>query len=113
MTDMVRVKNFIDGEWVVDENEDTLPLFNPSTGKQIGEVPIASSATVEAAVKSSHAAYQSWRKLPITQRAGYMFALRAAMQDRMEALAQSIAIDQAKHISEARGEVQRVNGWTS
>jgi len=34
--------------------------------------------------------------------------MRQAMIDRTEELAVAIALDQAKHISEARGEVQRV-----
>lgn len=108
MTDSIRIKNLINGEWVTDSNEKTVPLFNPSTGEQIGEVPIASQKSVEAAVKSSHEAYLKWRKLPIGKRVSYIFALHAAMKESLESLAQSIAIDQAKHISEARGEVQRV-----
>ena len=108
MTDSIRIKNLIDGEWLADDNEATVALYNPSTGAQIGEVPMSSAATVEAAVKSSHAAYLKWREVPIGKRVGYIFAIHTAMQDKLEKLAASIAIDQAKHISEARGEVQRV-----
>ena len=108
MTNSIRIKNLIDGEWLVDDNEATVALYNPSTGAQIGEVPMSSTATVEAAVKSSHAAYLKWREVPIGKRVGYIFAIHTAMQDNLEKLAESIAIDQAKHISEARGEVQRV-----
>ena len=57
MADSIRIKNLIDGEWLVDEKEETVALYNPSTGAQIGEVPMSSPSTVEAAVKSSHAAY--------------------------------------------------------
>lgn len=108
MTDAIRIKNFIDGEWLSEEGEKTVALYNPSTGVQIGEVPMSSPASVEAAVKSSHKAYQTWRKTPIAKRTSYLFALHNALQDNLEKLAKSIAIDQAKHISEARGEVQRV-----
>ena len=65
MADTIRIKNLIDGEWVIEANEKTLPLYNPSTGEQIGEVPVASQTSVEAAVKSSHEAYLKWRKMPI------------------------------------------------
>ncbi|MEZ5537061.1 MAG: CoA-acylating methylmalonate-semialdehyde dehydrogenase [Thiolinea sp.] len=108
MSELIRIKNFIDGEWVTEADEKTLPLYNPSTGEQIGEVPLAAQATVRAAVQSSHAAYLQWRKVPLGTRVGYIFALHEAMQQSKESLAVSIAIDQAKHISEARGEVQRV-----
>jgi len=108
MADSIRIKNLIDGEWLVGDNETTVALYNPSTGAQIGEAPMSSAATVEAAVKSSHAAYLKWREVPIGKRVGYIFAIHTAMQDNLEKLAVSIAIDQAKHVSEARGEVQRV-----
>ena len=62
MADFMRIKNFIHGDWVADENEETQPLYNPSTGGQIGEVPVSSRESVEAAVKSSHEAYLTWRK---------------------------------------------------
>ena len=54
MSDIIRIKNLIYGEWAVNDNENTVPLYNPSTGAQIGEVPMSSPATVEKAVKSSH-----------------------------------------------------------
>jgi malonate-semialdehyde dehydrogenase (acetylating)/methylmalonate-semialdehyde dehydrogenase len=108
MVDSIRIKNLIDGEWLADDNETTVALYNPSTGAQIGEAPMSSAATVEAAVKSSHAAYLKWREVPIGKRVGYIFAIHTAMQASLEKLAEAIAIDQAKHISEARGEVQRV-----
>jgi len=63
---------------------------------------------VEAAVKSSHTAYFKWRQVPIGKPAGYIFAIHSAMRNNLEKLAQSIAIDQAKHISEVRSEVQRI-----
>jgi malonate-semialdehyde dehydrogenase (acetylating)/methylmalonate-semialdehyde dehydrogenase len=105
--EFTRVKNFIDGEWIEEKDVEYVPLTNPSTGEIIGEVPLSSEATSLAAVDSSHAAYQSWKRLPLGKRMGYLFDMRQAMMDRKEELAVSIAIDQAKHISEARGEVQR------
>ncbi|MGD0267337.1 MAG: CoA-acylating methylmalonate-semialdehyde dehydrogenase [Candidatus Methylomirabilota bacterium] len=106
--EFVRVKNFIDGEWVAESGAEYVPLFNPSTGEQIGEVPLSSKETSQAAVNSAHKAYDSWRRLPTSKRVNYLFRLRSAMEEHAEELAFSIAIDQAKHISEARGEVSRV-----
>jgi malonate-semialdehyde dehydrogenase (acetylating)/methylmalonate-semialdehyde dehydrogenase len=106
--EFTRIKNFIDGEWVEEVGVEYVPLYNPSTGEQIGDVPLSSAETSKAAVESSYAAYDSWRKLATGKRVGYLFDLRKAMQENFEELAFSIAIDQAKHISEARGEVMRV-----
>ena len=108
MAGSIRIKNLIDGEWLADDREETVPFYNPSNGKQIGEVPMSSPSTVEAAVKSSHSAFLTWRKTSVGKRVGYIFDLHTAMQENLEKLAESIAVDQAKHISEARGEVRRV-----
>ncbi len=105
--EFTRVKNYIDGEWAEETGVEYVPLFNPSTGEAIGEVPLSSDETSLAAVDSSYAAFEGWRKLPLGKRMGYLFDMRQALMEDQEELAISIAIDQAKHISEARGEVQR------
>ena len=106
--EFIRVRNFIDGEWVEETGVEYLPVFNPSTGEVIGEVPISSRESGLRAVESAYNAYDSWRKLPISSRVSYLFKLHKAMEEHAEELAVIIAIDQAKHISEARGEVFRV-----
>jgi malonate-semialdehyde dehydrogenase (acetylating)/methylmalonate-semialdehyde dehydrogenase len=103
-----RVKNFINGEWVEETGVEYVPLYNPSTGETIGEVPLSSEETSLAAVDSAYSAFETWRKLSLSKRMSFLFAMRQAMVDREEELAVSIAVDQAKHISEARGEVRRV-----
>lgn len=106
--EFVRIKNFIGGKWVDETGVDTVPLYNPSSGEQIGEVPLSKPETSQAAVKAAHEAYAGWRSLSVGKRVRYLFDIRQAMIERAEDLAVSIAVDQAKHISEARGEVQRV-----
>lgn len=106
--EFVRIKNYIDGKWVEESGVDYEPLYNPSTGEVIGEVPVSSRETSVAAIESAHKAYDSWRRQSIGKRVGYLFALREAFEKNLEELAFAIAIDQAKHISEARGEVLRV-----
>jgi malonate-semialdehyde dehydrogenase (acetylating) / methylmalonate-semialdehyde dehydrogenase len=103
-----RIRNFIDGEWVEETQASYIPLYNPSTGDEIGEVPISTADTSAASVKSAFDAYSTWKRLPLCKRVGYLFEMRQAMLRRQEELAFAIAVDQAKHISEARGEVQRV-----
>lgn len=103
-----RIRNFINGEWIEEKEVEHVPLYNPSTGEEIAEVPLSSEKSSIAAIDSSYAAYESWRTLPLSKRMGYLFAMRQAMVDQEEELAVSIAVDQAKHISEARGEIRRV-----
>ena len=107
-TSPILIKNFINGNWTSSPEAKFTPLYNPSTGEQIGEVPLSTAKESEAAMASAHEAYAGWRRTPLDKRVGYLFALREAMVKNLEKLAQSIALDQGKHISEARGEVMRV-----
>ncbi|NNK14718.1 MAG: aldehyde dehydrogenase family protein [Desulfofustis sp.] len=104
----IQIKNFIHGEWVEETGAESVPLFNPSTGEHIGEVPLSSEKTSKESIDSAYSAYDSWRKLSLSKRMGYIFDIRQAIIDREEDLAVAIATDQAKHISEARGEVRRI-----
>ena len=104
----IRIRNYIDGQWSEAGVEGFAPLYNPSTGEQFGEVPLSSQKVSQEAVESSFVAYTSWHKTPIAKRIGFLFSMREAVIRRMEDLAVSIAVDQGKHISEARGEIQRV-----
>jgi malonate-semialdehyde dehydrogenase (acetylating)/methylmalonate-semialdehyde dehydrogenase len=71
-------------------------------------VPLSKPETSILAVQSAHAAYDAWRNTTVSNRVSYLYKIRQAMIDQEEELAFAIAVDQAKHISEARGEVQRV-----
>ena len=46
----IRIRNFINGEWVEETSAEYVPLYNPSTGAQIGEVPLSRPETSTAAV---------------------------------------------------------------
>lgn len=107
-TPYYKIRDFINGEWIDNHTLETAPLYNPSTGAVLGEVPLGNVDSSRAATAAAAAAYPAWRDTPLPKRMDYIFAMHAAMVERKEDLAQAIAIDQAKHISEARGEVQRV-----
>ena len=101
------IKNFINGQFCEPEAKNE-PLYNPSTGEQIGTVPISGPETAEAAIATAAEAYKTWHLMPIAKRVSFLHKIHSCMERDVEKLAYSIAIDQAKHISEARGEVHRV-----
>jgi malonate-semialdehyde dehydrogenase (acetylating)/methylmalonate-semialdehyde dehydrogenase len=103
-----RIRNFINGQWREEAGRAAVPLYNPSTGEQIAEVPMSGPETAEEAIATAHAAFPVWRKLPIARRVSFLHRIRECMVRDLEKLACGIALDQAKHIAEARGEVQRV-----
>lgn len=103
----LKIKHYINGAWKEETGVKTEPLYNPSTGEVIGEVPMASSELAKEAIAIADEAYKTWSKLPVAKRMTYIYKIRQGMVTTRK-LARAIAYDQAKHISEARGEVQRV-----
>ncbi len=105
---MYQIRNFINGKWDSASGCETEPLFNPSTGKVIGAVPMSTPDISNQAVQAAALAYPAWSATPLPKRMDFIFKIYNAMRDNLEDLSQAIAEDQAKHISEARGEVSRV-----
>lgn len=106
--DYIDVRNVIGGEWSRPATEERLPVYNPSTGEEIGNVPLTPAEEVERAVDVAAEAFTQWRQVDAGRRCKYLFAIRNKMVAYQEELAQIIARDQAKHIADARGEVGRV-----
>lgn len=104
----IRIQNHINGEWEDEVGGQYVPLRNPSTGQVIGEVPISSPETSRRAVAAAAAAFPAWKAMPLPKRMNYIHLMHQALKDNLEALAQAVAVDQGKHIAEARGEVGRV-----
>lgn len=103
-----KIRDYINGEWLDAASSASAPLYNPSTGALIGEVPLGNSERSRAATAAAAEAYPAWRDTALPKRMDYLFAMHSAMVANKEMLALAIAEDQAKHIAEARGEVQRV-----
>ena len=62
----------IDGKLTPGTSGQTFPVYNPSTEEEIGRAPIAGAEDIDAAVRSSHAAFREWRETPAAARAAVM-----------------------------------------
>ena len=57
-------KCLIGGAWVAPAGGQTLPLMNPSTGEQIGEIARGQEADVDAAIDAARRAFEGgWASL--------------------------------------------------
>ena len=64
-TEIKRVKNHINGEWVESTGTEVEAVPNPGTGKIIAYVPLSPKEDVEKAVEAAKAAYKTWSKVPV------------------------------------------------
>lgn len=89
------------------EAERSGQVFNPATGKQTGQVPFASAATLATAVDAAEAAQPAWRATGMAKRAGVMFRLREIITARKRELAALITAEHGKVLDDAAGEIDR------
>src|SRR4051795_7256009 len=102
-----RISHWIDGALVAGTAGRTSPVFNPATGQQSGEVALASSAEVSAAVASAKAAAQEWRGASLSRRSAILFAFRELLHDGADELAKIVTAEHGKVLSDAHGEIAR------
>src|ERR687898_322523 len=104
---LTRIKHWIGGEPVEGTSGRTGPVFNPALGQQTGEVDLATTEEVGAAVAAAKAAFAGWRATSLAKRAELMFAIRELVHERREEVARILTAEHGKVLSDAMGEVTR------
>jgi malonate-semialdehyde dehydrogenase (acetylating)/methylmalonate-semialdehyde dehydrogenase len=83
------------------------PVFNPSLGRQVREVGLATVAEIDLAVRAAHEAAPAWAKLPALRRARVLFRFKTLLDQNAKALARLLSAEHGKTLADAEGEVQR------
>ena len=81
--------------------------INPATGETLGSYPYESEAQLDAALDRATAAFRTWRRQPVSQRAERLLALAGALRDQAEEMAQMITLEMGKPIAQARAEIEK------
>jgi len=100
------IPHIVAGERVSPQGR-TGPVFNPASGRQSGEVALASAAFVNEAARRAQAAQRGWRDTRLGKRQQVMFRLREIVASRAEELARIITAEHGKTVDDALGEVAR------
>lgn len=103
-----KLKLLIDGEWVESKSTNIEPDTNPATDEVIAEFPSATKDEAVAAVEAAHKAFQSWRDVPLRDRAYMLFSMHGKFRQHFEDLCRVLTQDHGRTIGEARGSVARV-----
>jgi acyl-CoA reductase-like NAD-dependent aldehyde dehydrogenase len=86
----VKDKIFIGGEWVEPSGADPIEVVNPTTEETIGRIPGCSPVDVDRAVEAARQAFESWSQTPREERAGYIAAIAAGLNERGDEIAATI-----------------------
>jgi len=94
----------VDGRWI--SRDDAFPSLDPSTkDRVIGRYSRATPADVESAMAAATRAFESWRHVPVQERAGYLLKAAAVMRRRKFELAATMVHEVGKNWAEADGDV--------
>ena len=107
LKEIVKIQNYIDGDWVESESSEAREIINPATLKKVAEVPEGCTEDMQAAVDAAADAFPSWRKTTPLTRARYFFRLKTLLEENFETLARVCTMEHGKIIDESRGEIRR------
>ncbi|MDP3168141.1 MAG: NAD-dependent succinate-semialdehyde dehydrogenase [Hydrogenophaga sp.] len=96
---------FIHGQWREAAAGETLAVFNPATGKEIGRVAHARKADLDLALEAAQKGFETWRDMPPITRSKIMRAAAALLRERAGETARLLTLEQGKPLAEAKGEV--------
>jgi malonate-semialdehyde dehydrogenase (acetylating)/methylmalonate-semialdehyde dehydrogenase len=104
---MIACPVFIGGEWRTVPGLATSPVFNPSRGEIIAEVPLGGAELVNEAVETAAAAFPAWRDTPVVERTRVMFRYRQLVEENFDRLCATVSREHGKTLAEARGSLFR------
>ncbi|HJY91255.1 MAG TPA: aldehyde dehydrogenase family protein, partial [Candidatus Acidoferrum sp.] len=84
--------------------------INPSTGEQIETFSFYNSSEIEGVLVRAEKSFQSFRKLPVHQRAQLLSHLAETLRKNQTQLAKVITTEMGKILSEAEAEVEKCAG---
>lgn len=97
-------KMFIDGASVAASLGAKIPIFDPTSGEQITEVPAATVDDVDEAVKSARRAFESeeWRGLKPASRERLILQLAAALEAHANEFAEIESVNSGRTVVNTR-----------
>src|SRR5688572_16347287 len=99
------IKHFIAGAWTEGSGRDTLAIVNPATEEEIGRLPVAAAADLDAALAAADQGFQHWRDVPAYDRFKIMRRAADLMRERAKAIGRILTLEQGKPLAESVREV--------
>ena len=96
---------YINGKWVGAKSGKTFPVYNPSTGEIIVEVPDMGVEDLQVAIDGAYKAQKTWAAKTGKERAGILKKWNDLMVENADDLAIILTAEMGKPLAEARGEI--------
>ena len=102
------VSFYVNGVWEKPEGRQMQPVTNPATGATIAEVPFASEADVDRAVRAAHHAFLQWREVPVVDRVQVLYRFKTLLDRHAAEVAAVLTRENGKTKDDASAEVRRM-----
>ncbi len=89
------------------ESGPVIVTINPATGGELERFSYMSAAEIDARLDAARAAFLSWRRVHVPDRAALLSSLAATLRANAEPLAQTAVREMGKPIVQARAEVEK------
>ncbi|KAK3381033.1 succinate-semialdehyde dehydrogenase [Podospora didyma] len=110
--DLLQTDSFVHGSWVTASSGDRFDVDDPSTGQVFTSCADLDASDVDAVVKSSHEAFQSYRRENPRSRARKLLEWDRLIRANKDDLALVLTHESGKPLSEAHGEIEYALGFT-
>ncbi|WP_229249251.1 CoA-acylating methylmalonate-semialdehyde dehydrogenase [Dyadobacter sandarakinus] len=106
-TNMERLKNYINGQWVDSRSEAFDNVLNPANQEVLAQVPVGNAQDVADAAEAAQAGFQEWKSTPVSKRIQYLFKLKTLLENNADDIARTITLESGKTFAEAKAELVR------
>ena len=103
---MTDTRLYIDGVWRDGAKGRSIDVINPATGLSIGSVARAEMQDLEHAVDAAARGFAVWRDVSAFERCRLIRQAAAILRERLDAVAQTLTVEQGKPLAEAKAEIQ-------
>ncbi len=102
-----RMPLLINGEFVASTTDQWIPVTNPATQAVLCEAPATTPDEMEQAIAAAKGAFESWKEVPVSERARLMLRYQALLKEHQEEIAEILSQETGKTFEDAKGDVWR------
>lgn len=104
---MKHVPLLINGEFSLSQSQSKIDVTNPANNEVIAQAPNATETEMDMAIASAKEAFETWRNVPVPERARLMMRYQQLLKDHHDELAEILSSETGKTFADAKGDVWR------
>ncbi|WP_435656620.1 NAD-dependent succinate-semialdehyde dehydrogenase [Brucella pituitosa] len=102
---MDQIQLFIGGSWRKARSGESIPVINPVTEEEIGQIGKADLSDIQDAAIAAEQGFSKWKSVSALDRANIMHKAAELVRERAELIANALTLEHGKPLGEARAEV--------